>query len=71
MGHNRVFLLLKLLPDLFGLAVELDLAVSKPGDGDGFDGTELFCGAGDACGFAPLFAYSEPVRVAETTKKTN
>lgn len=49
--------------------MELDLAVSKPGDGDGFDGTELFCGAGDACGFAPLFAYSEPVRAAETTKK--
>lgn len=23
--------------------------VSKPGDGDGFDATELFSGAGDAC----------------------
>lgn len=37
------------LPDLFGFALELDLVISKPGDGDGFDGTELFSCAGDAC----------------------
>lgn len=46
--NNSRWLYVEYLADLFGFALELDLLVSKPGDGDGFDATELFGGACDA-----------------------